>query len=145
MTGAIYPRRFSFEPRKALRHIDPKRCSPGIPAAMIRRAFTMKLKPGAFDEYVGHHNTIGERWPQLVDEINKSGIAQITTFRDGLNLFLYSEIEDEEAWDRLWNSEVHREWAVLMEPLMHLDENGIVDAGELEEIFHFEPEPGESA
>lgn len=106
---------------------------------MIRRAFTMKLKPGSVDEYIEHHATIRQRWPQLVEAINKSGIAQITTFRNGLNLFLYSEIEDEGAWDRLWHGEVHQKWAELMQPLMHMDENGIVEAGELEEIFHLEP------
>jgi L-rhamnose mutarotase len=36
------------------------------------------------------------------------------------------------------HSEIHRRWAELMEPLMHLDENGIVQAGELTEIFHLE-------
>jgi L-rhamnose mutarotase len=105
---------------------------------MIRRAFTMKLKPGASDEYVRHHDSIPEKWSQLVDEIRDSGIAQITTFQNGLDLFLYSEISDEGAWDKLWHSEIHRKWAELMEPLMHLDENGIVQAGELTEIFHLE-------
>jgi L-rhamnose mutarotase len=109
---------------------------------MIRRAFTMKLKPGASEEYIAHHDSIPEKWPKLVEEIRASGIAQITTFQNGLDLFLYSEISNEEAWNRLWNSEIHREWALLMEPLMHLDENGIVQAGELKQIFHCEPNPG---
>jgi L-rhamnose mutarotase len=108
---------------------------------MIRRAFTMKLKPGASEEYVRHHDSIPHEWSELVDEIRKSGIAQITTFQNGLDLFLYSQINDEQAWDRLWHSEIHRKWAELMEPLMHLDENGIVEAGELKEIFHLETRP----
>lgn len=103
---------------------------------MIRRAFTMQLKPGATDEYIRHHDSIPQAWPRLVEEIRTSGIAQITTFRSGLQLFLYSEIADEGAWDRLWNSEVHRQWAELMQPLMHMDSSGIVQAGELNEIFH---------
>jgi L-rhamnose mutarotase len=105
---------------------------------MIRRAFTMKLKAGATAEYIRHHDSIREEWPQLVEEIRNSGIAQITTFQNGLDLFLYSEISDEAAWDKLWSSEVHRQWAELMQPLMHLDENNIVQAGELTEIFHLE-------
>ncbi|MCA9089330.1 MAG: L-rhamnose mutarotase [Planctomycetaceae bacterium] len=108
---------------------------------MIRRAFTMRLKPGALEEYREHHDTLPERWPQLLSEIRDSGIAQITTFQNGLDLFLYSEIHDEQAWDKLWHSDVHRRWAELMQPLMHLDENGIVQAGELTEIFHCEPGP----
>jgi L-rhamnose mutarotase len=105
---------------------------------MIRRAFTMKLKPGAVEEYIRHHDSIPQKWSQLVDEIRHCGIAQITTFRNGLDLFLYSEINDENAWNQLWHSEIHQKWAELMEPLMHLDENGIVQAGELTEIFHLE-------
>jgi L-rhamnose mutarotase len=108
---------------------------------MIRRAFTMKLKPGATEEYIRHHNGIPHEWSQLVDEIRNCGIAQITTFQNGLDLFLYSQIDNEKAWDKLWNSEIHRKWAALMEPLMHLDENGIVEAGELTEIFHLETRP----
>ena len=102
---------------------------------MIRRAFTMRLKPGSYDQYKHHHDHI---WPELVAEIERSGIASITTFRNGDNLFLVSEINDEAAWDRLWTSDVHRRWAEIMEPLMHLKPDGMVDAGELEEIFHVE-------
>lgn len=105
---------------------------------MIRRAFTMRLKPGSEAEYRDHHDTIRTKWPALVAEIERCGIAQITTFQNGDTLFLYSEIADEGAWMKLWNSDVHIEWAKLMEPLMHLREDGIVDAGELNEIFHLE-------
>ncbi len=102
---------------------------------MIRRAFTMRLKPDALAEYKRHHDEI---WPDLVAEIERSGIAQITTFQHGLDLFLFSQISDPSAWDRLWTSDVHRRWAQLMEPLMHLRDDGIVDAGELSEIFHLQ-------
>lgn len=100
---------------------------------MIRRAFTMRLKPGALAEYKYHHDNI---WPDLVAEIERSGIALITTFQRGLDLFLVSEISDEGAWDKLWNSPVHQRWAEVMQPLMHLRDDGIVDAGELIEVFH---------
>ena len=105
---------------------------------MIRRAFTMQLKPDSLEEYVHHHDTIRSKWPKLVEEIEKSGIATITTFRNGLDLFLFSEIQDEAAWDKLWDSEIHREWGELMNPLMHMNDDGIVEAGELTEIFHLE-------
>ena len=103
---------------------------------MIRRAFTMQLKLGASAEYIRHHDGIPVNWPNLVEEIRNSGIAQITTFADGERLFLYSVITDEGAWDRLWTSETHRQWAELMQPLMNMDENSMVQAGDLKEIFH---------
>jgi len=102
---------------------------------MIRRAFTMRLKPDASVEYRHHHDNI---WPELVAEAERSGIASITTFQRDLDLFLVSEIKNAEAWNRLWNSEIHKRWAEVMEPLMHLRDDGIVDAGELTEIFHLE-------
>ena len=101
---------------------------------MIRRAFTMRLKPGAMAEYRKHHDEI---WPELVEEVRRSGIATITTFEADPVLFLFSEITDLEAWNKLWTSDVHRRWGEVMEPLMHF-KDGIVDFGELREIFRLD-------
>ena len=102
---------------------------------MIRRAFTMRLKPGELAEYKRKHDNI---WPELVREIEKSGIASITTFERDPDLFLFSEIKNEKAWDRLWGSEIHKRWGDVMVQHMHF-KDGIVDFGELREIFHCEP------
>lgn len=102
---------------------------------VIRRAFTLRLKPGSFARYKRYHDNI---WPELVREIESSGIAQITTFADDLQLFLYSEIYDPRGWDKLWNSRIHDEWAECMKPLMKFRADGKVDAGPLREIFHLE-------
>jgi L-rhamnose mutarotase len=100
---------------------------------MIRRAFTMRLKPDSLAEYKRHHDNI---WPELVAEIERSGIASITTFRRDLDLLVVSEVADLGAWERLWNSQVHERWSQFMTPLMELTEGGLVEAVELEEIFH---------
>ncbi len=99
---------------------------------MIRRAFTMRLKPGGLEQYREHHANI---WQELVDEIQRQGIAQITIFEADPVLFLYSEIRDEEAWDRLWHSEIHAKWGEIMDPLMEFNDEGIVDSSELREVF----------
>lgn len=106
---------------------------------MIRRAFTMRLKPGGLEEYRRNHDAI---WPELVAEIEKQGIAQITIFERDPVLFLYSEIADVEAWDRLWASEVHDRWAEVMNPLMEFRDDGIVDSSEVNEVFHLETGAG---
>ena len=108
-------------------------------APVIRRAFTLRLKPGSFAKYKHYHDNI---WPELIREIESCGIAQITTFENDLQLFLYSEIYDEKAWDKLWSSKIHDKWAVCMEPLMQFRADGKVDAGPLREIFHLETVPG---
>ena len=103
---------------------------------MIRRAFTMRLKPGKLAAYRHFHDNI---WPELVAEIELSGIASMTIFEDDPVLFLYSEIHDEAAWDKLWRSAIHDKWsAEAMGPLMMFRDDGIVDASTLREIFHLE-------
>lgn len=109
---------------------------------MIRRAFTMRLKPGGLEEYRRNHDAI---WPELVAEIEKQGIAQITIFENDPHLFLYSEITDEEAWDRLWHSEIHDKWGEIMNPLMEFGDDGIVDSSEVREIFNLETDAGDGA
>ncbi len=107
--------------------------------APIRRAFTMRLKPNGLADYKKHHDAI---WPELVAEIEKSGIAQITIFEADPVLFLYSEIYDEQAWDKLWSSKVHDEWGEIMNPLMHF-KDGKVDSSGVNEIFHVETKAGQ--
>ncbi len=105
----------------------------------IRRAFTLELKPNSFAQYKEFHDHI---WPELVREIEACGIAQITTFENNLRLFLYSEIYNESAWERLWSSKIHEKWGKCMKPLMRFNAEGKVDAGPLQEIFHLETGAG---
>ena len=109
---------------------------------MIRRAFTMRLKPGGLEEYRQHHADI---WPELVTEIERQGIAQITIFENDPDLFLYSEITDVEAWDRLWASAIHDKWAEIMNPLMEFGDDGLVDSTEVREVFHLETSASDGA
>jgi L-rhamnose mutarotase len=102
---------------------------------MIRRAFTMRLKPGGLAEYKRFHDEI---WPELVAEIERQGIGQITIFENDPVLFLYSEITDEGAWDRLWHSAIHDKWGQVMNPLMEYTPEGIVDSTPVREVFHLE-------
>jgi L-rhamnose mutarotase len=106
---------------------------------MIRKAFTMRLKPGGLAEYKRHHDNI---WAELVAEIEKSGIAQITIFENDPVLFLYSEIYDEQAWDKLWSSAVHDRWSEIMNPLMDFNAEGKVDASAVREVFHVDTKAG---
>lgn len=103
---------------------------------MKRVAFTMRLKPGGLAEYRRHHNSI---WPELVKELEAAGIRNMTIFEDDPVLFLYSEVEDEGSWERLWATETHERWGALMEPLMALRAGGSPDSTTLREVFHMEP------
>jgi L-rhamnose mutarotase len=109
---------------------------------MIRRAFTLRLKPGALAEYKEHHDQI---WPELVEEIERSRIARMTAFEADPVIFSYSEILDEGAWDRLWHTEVHDRWGELFKSVIAFNDEGIVEAGDLRQIFHLETKAGEAA
>ena len=86
-----------------------------------------------------HHDAI---WAKMTAELEKSGIADMTIFENDPVLVLYSVITDVEAWDRLWHSEVHDRWAVLMNPLMEFNSDGIVNSTELREVFHLQTNAG---
>jgi len=86
-----------------------------------------------------HHDAI---WAEMIAELEKSGIADMTIFENDPVLVLYSVITDVDAWDRLWHSEVHDRWAVLMNPLMEFNSDGIVNSTELREVFHLETNAG---
>jgi L-rhamnose mutarotase len=86
-----------------------------------------------------HHDAI---WAEMIAELEKSGIADMTIFENDPVLVLYSVITDVDAWDRLWHSEVHDRWAVLMSPLMEFNSDGIVNSTELREVFHLETNAG---
>jgi L-rhamnose mutarotase len=107
-------------------------------APMIRRAFTMRLKPGMLDEYRRMHQQV---WPELVQEIARSGIVSMTIFENYPLLFVFSEILDEAAWDKLWKSDVHHRWVEIMRPLLELRDDGIIDASELNEVYHLRTSP----
>ena len=102
---------------------------------MIRRAFTLRLKPGALAEYRERHDNI---WPELVAEIERNGIAQMTAFEADPIIFYYSEITDPEAWNRLWATELHDRWGELFALLIDFNEDGTLATGDLNEIFHLE-------
>ena len=105
-------------------------------AETIRKAFVLRLKPDSLEKYIYWHDNI---WPDLQAEIAKQGIAEITLFNLDDLIFLYSQVKDEGAWARLWDSEVHHRWGELMNEFMHYRDDGVVDSREVREIWHFEP------
>lgn len=105
---------------------------------MLRKAFLLGIKPGALDEYVEHHRTLREEWPELAAELKASGIATITIFERDPDLFLFSEVHDDDAWDRFWSSEPYAPWSAIMAGLMRYGPDGELDAHPLHEVWRFE-------
>lgn len=100
-----------------------------------RRAFSLRLEPGALAEYQDKHDNI---WPEMVAEIGRLGIARMTAFAADPVIFYYSEVLHDGAWDALWASEVHDRWAGMFKSLIAFNEDEQVDAQFMTEIFHLE-------
>jgi L-rhamnose mutarotase len=98
----------------------------------------LKLKPGGLEEYKRWHDEI---WPELVSELARNGVRQVSIYVTGSSLFIYSEVDSEDSWEKLWHTDIHLKWGAALEPYLQLDAEGAPDSTDLVEIFHVEPQP----
>jgi len=104
---------------------------------MIRKAFVMTLKPGNQAEYESRHNPI---WPKLRDALKGHGVSNYSIFlhRDSDRLFAYAEVESEELWGEIADTEVCRQWWSHMKDLMLTNADDSPLATTLDEVFHID-------
>ncbi|BCL69899.1 L-rhamnose mutarotase [Vibrio nigripulchritudo] len=82
-------------------------------------AWVLEVRPGYEEEYKKRHDEI---WPEMSEEITKSGITNYQIFRHGLTLFGYFETEDlQKTIDYLSDSEVNAKWGTYMTPIMKIE------------------------
>jgi L-rhamnose mutarotase len=97
----------------------------------------MTLLPGHEDEYERRHNPI---WPELQDALKQHGVHNYSIFLDRHTgrLFAYAEIESEERWQRIAQTEVCRRWWRHMKDLMLTNDDDSPVATNLDELFHLD-------
>src|SRR5262245_59082199 len=97
----------------------------------------MTLKPGHQEEYERRHNPI---WPELQDVLREHGVRNYSIFLDlqTNGLFAYAEIESEELWRQIAQTEVCQRWWRHMEDLMSTNEDHSPSATDLDEVFHLD-------
>jgi len=103
----------------------------------IRKAFLMTLRPGCRDEYEKRHKLI---WPELQSVLKDHGVRNYSIFFDRRSdrLFAYAEIESEQSWQQIAETEICRRWWAHMKDLMLTNpDNSPVTVG-LDEVFHFD-------
>jgi L-rhamnose mutarotase len=105
---------------------------------MLRKSFLMTLKPGAWIEYQKRHNPI---WPELQEVLKSHGVHNYSIFLDrstNRRLFAYAEIESEELWKRIAETDVCRRWWSYMKDLMLTNEDESPIETDLSEAFHMD-------
>lgn len=102
---------------------------------MPRIAFVLSVNAGHEAEYERRHNPI---WAELERALFDHGVTSYSIFLlpETRQLFAYAEVEDEERWKAIANTDVCRRWWAHMAPLMPGNPDGSPAAEPLREVFH---------
>lgn len=106
-----------------------------ILALMIRKTFIMFVNPDVHVEYERRHREI---WPEMLAVLKEHGVHNysISLDRETSILFGYAEIESEERWEAIGQTDICRKWWNHMKDLMPSDETGKRHSRDLHEVFH---------
>jgi L-rhamnose mutarotase len=102
---------------------------------MIRKAFVMSIHPGTEIDYEKRHNPI---WEELAATLKSHGASNYSIFLhpESHQLFAYVEIESEERWAAIAETDVCRRWWRHMADLMPSNSDGSPVSTPLREVFH---------
>ena len=104
---------------------------------MIRKAFRMHVNAGDHAEYERRHRPI---WQDLEATLKSHGVVSYSIFLEaGSNqLFAYAEIESEERWAAIAETEVCKRWWAYMKDVMPANADNSPISTDLREVFHIE-------
>jgi L-rhamnose mutarotase len=104
---------------------------------MIRKAFVMSVGPEFHAEYEKRHRPI---WPELEETLRAHGVHNYSIHLDESThqLFGYAEIESEERWAAIAQTEICRKWWNYMKDIMPSNPDGSPVARDLREVFYLE-------
>ncbi len=102
---------------------------------MIRKAVKMKVYSGQHEEYKKRHDEI---WEPLKKVLKNHGAHNYSIFLDKEtnSLFAYVEIESEELWNKVAETEECKKWWNFMEDIMETNEDNSPKSTELREVFY---------
>ena len=104
---------------------------------MIRKAFLMKVNSDAHAEYERRHKPISA---ELETVLKCHGVSNYSIFLDDETdqLFGYAEIESEEQWADIANTEECIRWWAYMKDVMPTNADNSPESRDLREVFHLE-------
>ena len=102
---------------------------------VIRKAFMMSVHPDKHAEYELRHRSI---WPKLEQAFKSHGVSNYSIFlnEETHQLFGYAEIESEELWQAIAETDICQEWWQFMKDIMPSNPNGSPVSQNLREVFH---------
>ena len=104
---------------------------------MIRKAFLMMVDAERHDEYKRRHNPLPA---ELQSVLKRHGVSNYSIFLDAETnwLFAYAEIESEELWARIAETDECRRWWAFMRDVMPTNADDSPQSKDLEEVFHLD-------
>ena len=104
---------------------------------MIRKAFLMTVNADAHDEYERRHNPI---WGDLQAVLKSHGVSNYSIFleRSTSQLFGYAEIESEDQWESIAETDECKRWWAFMKDIMPANADNSPISIELREVFHLD-------
>jgi L-rhamnose mutarotase len=105
--------------------------------AVIRKAFRMRVNHGHEAEYQRRHDAI---WAELQETLIRHGVLTYSIYLDPHtnDLFGYVEVESEQQWAAVAETDVCRRWWRFMREIMPANGDGSPVSRELREVFHLE-------
>lgn len=104
---------------------------------MIRKAFLMAVNADAHAEYERRHRPI---WKDLEAVLKHHGVSNYSIFLDERTsqLFGYAEIESEERWAAIPETDECRRWWAFMKDIMPSNTDNSPVSTDLLEVFHLD-------
>ncbi|WP_159566845.1 L-rhamnose mutarotase [Budvicia diplopodorum] len=104
---------------------------------MFRKAFVMSVNSDAHAEYQRRHSPI---WPDLEQVLKLHGAHHYSIFIDEKRnlLFGYVEIESEERWNAVAQTEVCQRWWKYMSDVMPSNADSSPVSDGLREVFYLD-------
>ncbi len=101
----------------------------------LRKAFVMNVFADQQAEYERRHNPI---WPELEATLKSHGVHNYSIFLDeaASQLFAYAEIETEEQWAAIAETEICQRWWRQMSDIMPSNPDNSPQSKTLKEVFH---------
>lgn len=97
----------------------------------------MSINPDAHEEYERRHRPI---WDDLAQVLRDHGVSNYSIFLDieTSQLFGYAEIESEEMWQTIADTEECKRWWAFMKDVMPTNDDNSPTSVELREVFHLD-------